>query len=46
MIIVCENGYLSVVKYLIEKGVNVNVKDLNMILIIVVCVNGYLCVVE
>lgn len=45
MIVVCKEGCIDVVKYLIEKNVNVNLKGLFDILLIVVCKYGYVNIV-
>lgn len=40
LLIVCNNGYLSIVKVLIKVGVDVNLSNEYDILFIVVCVRG------
>lgn len=45
LLIVCYNGYLSIVKVLIEVGVDVNLSNEYEILFIVVCERGYVFIV-
>lgn len=46
MIFVCEEGYMNVVRDLIELGVNVYLSDGLRILFIIVCIRGYLDIVN